>query len=267
MMLGWRCKSKGTGKMKTRIRSVLAVVSVFLAGHTLAGTLAVPLRGQEMDNWCWAGCSEMILDYFGHDVSQEDIATWAVGGRDVANSLYPFPIGPFFDNGVYMKRGIPMVLKQFGPVDSSYRPWSLSLENVKSEIDGNRPFVVAVRWVDSRGRWPKDAGGHVVVCSGYSGDLVSLQDPYPSDFSPRPGNPGVSYLVSYDSLFNDRRCYHPFYGSAAIGNKWTETLKTGRALDVCFLIDSTGSMGDDISYVKSSAQSLIDDLTARAFHD
>lgn len=50
--------------------------------------------------------------------------------------------------------------------------------------------------------------------------------------------------------------------SAAIGNRWAQTLKTGRSLDLCFLIDSTGSMGDDIASVQAASLEMIDYLVA-----
>lgn len=242
--------------MKIRILTALVIVfSLLLPSY--GDTLTVPLIGQEMSNWCWNASSEMVLEYYGFAVNQTDIANWAVDGQNVGNSLnaqgivfqLKWPL-------VYYRYGCKQVLANpsFGPVNSTFLSTSLTLEEIKSDIDGKRPAILVVRWLSSKG---KDRGGHAIVLCGYEGDLIRLNDPWPSDDSPGVGNPGVAYLVDRSALFTAGSTY---YGSAIRGNRWSQTLRTGRALDLCFLIDSTGSMWDDIDSVKAVSLELIDDL-------
>ncbi len=232
----------------------LGVLAVALGVR--AGSLGVPLRGQETPNGCWNAACQMVLHYHDASVSQQEIATWAVGGYDVANHLGPHAWGPFLAEGgktntAYVRLGCAQVLEQFGPVSSSWLGAALTRDDVRAEIDGGRPALLAVRWLDSGGR---DVGGHVLVLDGYAdGDLVSLNDPWPL-------RNGVRYLVDYDDLFAAGATYQ---GSALLGNRWAETLKTSRPLDLCLMVDTTNSMWDEIDALKGSVSNLLAGLVGR----
>jgi len=238
------------------VRDVGLAVCLTFTAVSGAGTLTVPLHGQEQDQWCWAASSQMVLQYYGHEVEQSAIADWAVGGLNQGNAIGAQKTGPYlsiFPPKIYYKLGAALVLNQFGPVTSNWQHSSLSSADIEKEINGGRPAILAVRWLqrDSKTKSLKDAGGHAIVLRGFeSGNLISLRDPWPV-------NSGNTYLVTYDSLFTADSTY---FGSATLGNRWSETLKTGRSLDLCFLIDSTGSMSDDIAAVKVSARDLIDEV-------
>lgn len=244
------------------MKSKLLLVMVLWMASTLssmAGTLAVSLYGQEKDNWCWDASSKMVLDYYkANTITQTDIAAWAIGGENKGNHLGPSTVGPFTVDGsktkppaTYLRKGCALVLTNFGAITSTHLRSSLDMAEIKTEIDGKRPAILAIRWKQKVGKIYKDAGGHAIVLTGYeAGDLVSLNDPWPV-------NSGVKYIVDYADMFTQDSTY---YGSATIGNTWSETLKTGRSLDLCFLIDSTGSMGDDIANVKAASGTMIDDL-------
>jgi hypothetical protein len=251
--------------MRSRVLAVLVLVASFLA-PCYAGTLAVPVIGQEMDNWCWNASSNMVLQFNGFPNTQTDVAAWAVGGHNVPNHLSSTTVGPIAvpgdPNGTYNRQGCGLVLTNFGPVDSSYLARCLTMDEIKEEIDGDRPAILLIRWLNGG----TDVGGHIIVLRGYeTGDKIALADPWPADNNVHgAGTEGVAYLVDYADLFTAAGKYSddPCGASAAIGNSWTRTLKTGRILDLCFLIDSTGSMGDDIASVKSASLSMIDDLVA-----
>ncbi len=245
--------------MNCKMLTVMIVSFIVIAVPSQADTLGVTLIGQEMSNWCWDASSEMTLEYYGFDVNQTSIAAWAVGGHNVGNHLSATTVGPLAVEGTkppetYNRRGCGLVLTQFGPVDSSFLNRCLTRDEIVEDIDGGRPAILLVRWLNAKG---KDVGGHIIVLCGYEGDNVSLNDPWPADDSPAVDNPGVAYLVDYNSLFTADSTYS---GSATIGNNWTQTLRTSRTLDLCFLIDSTGSMWDDIDAVKDVSLTLVDDL-------
>jgi hypothetical protein len=245
------------------VLAVLVLV-VSLLAPVYAGTLAVPLIGQEMDNWCWNASSNMVLQYYGFTHTQTGVAAWAVGGYNVPNHLSSVTVGPLTvagdPNSTYNRKGCGLVLSHFGPVDSSFLARALTMDEVSEEIDGHRPAILLVRWLNKG----KDAGGHIIVLRGYDesvGEMVSLNDPWPADSNVHgAGTPGASYVVDYDDMFTAAGTYSG--SSAVIGNSWSNTLKTGRSLDLCFLIDSTGSMGDDIASVQAASLEMIDYLVA-----
>ena len=251
--------------MRSRVLAVLVVmVVVSLLAPVYAGTLAVPLIGQEEPNWCWDASSNMILKYYGFTHTQTEVADWAVGGYNVGNHLSGTTIGPLAapgspSPGTYNRKGCGLVLKQFGPVDSSYLDRALTMDEVSEEIDGKRPAMIAVRLIKAG----TDVGGHAIVLRGYDesvDEIISLNDPWPADDNVHgPGTVGASYmLVAYDDMVTAAGTYSD--ASAVIGNRWAQTLKTGRSLDLCFLIDTTGSMGDDIASVQAASLSMIDYL-------
>lgn len=61
-----------------------AVVFILTNATASATILDVPQKYQEKSQWCWAGCSQAILEYYGTIVPQTDIA--AYGTPDTANT-------------------------------------------------------------------------------------------------------------------------------------------------------------------------------------
>ncbi len=224
-------------------------------------TLAVPLIGQEQSQWCWDAAALMVLEFYGHaGPTQEVIAAYAVGGNNLPNSLDANGVVQNVPGvGVVVFQGCKQVLRQFGPVQSSYLGRALTLDEVETEMDDQRPAILGISWSKKVGAKIKLVGGHANVLSAKSGNLITLNDPWPANNAPAMGNPGVKYIVDYTALFNtpDQGTYS---GSANLGNTWNQTLKTGRPLDICFLIDSTASMSDDIDEVKAIASDLVDQL-------
>jgi hypothetical protein len=220
-------------------------------------------RGQERTQWCWNGASEMVLDWRAStNWSQTDLAAWAVGGNNIPNYLDANSIGPFRgDSGSsYFQRGVRQVLRAFGPVPSQRLDSPLSWEEVKAELDAERPFLYALSWIGADG---SGSGGHVGVAKDYAEgpNLMTIEDPWPANKTPAPGNPGVSIAVPYSIVLGDKTTtYKQFVFGGSGLNEWVETLVLGRSLDIVFVIDTTGSMGSYISNVQSQAQDLIDEL-------
>lgn len=230
-------------------------------GHAQSAS-ALLNRGQEKNMWCWAACSEMILDWDGSATNQTAIADWAIGGVNQGNYLDTgfSGIGPFvIGENVYFRKGVKQVLNQFGEIDSEKLDRALTLAQAQSELDNDRPFIARQDW--------SGGGAHVHVIRAYAGSNFSVEDPWPIDSNPAPGKAGASAVVGYTTLVGTGPNYWNAVYTGGSGNTWTRTLVLGnKSLDVVFLIDSTGSMGSYINNVKSQASSLLDTL-ADSFRD
>ena len=136
-----------------------------LPGIGFGQVLSVPQKYQEKDQWCWAGCSQAILAYYGRSVTQTTIAQYGTGGANVWNYCY----GDGTDGGIY-RRGINLIRNHFGSIQSATYNTSISQATVQNEMAGRRPVVVNWYW-DS-------GGGHFVVLRGLSGNTAYLMDPW-----------------------------------------------------------------------------------------
>ena len=112
--------------MKTRLWLMLIGFLIFPC-VIFAGTLSIPSNGQEQSNWCWDATSQMILNFYGFDVTQSAIAAWAVNGNNHGSHLSGTPVLETSVDPPYIRQGITSVLKNFGPVPSSYLARSLHL--------------------------------------------------------------------------------------------------------------------------------------------
>lgn len=134
--------------------------------------LDVRLRAQEMRNWCWAACGQMVMEHSNKSVRQCLQALERFGQCDIDRTGWPE-----FD-----KYGFSYTTKK-API-----PW----ETLKSEIDKNRPFCFTKRWLGG--------GAHMVVVKGYSvvgGEkYIHLADPWPV------GVGDDSTVMPYDDYFH-----------------------------------------------------------------
>lgn len=130
---------------------------------SISAVLDIPQKYQEEDQWCWAACSEAVLDYYGTIRTQTDIAQYGTGGANIWNWIYGSTLNP-------TRRGIDLILLHFGEISSMGRPTVLSQATVQGEIDGGRPIVI---------RWGWDSGGgHHLVVRGIEPDSIYLMDPW-----------------------------------------------------------------------------------------
>ncbi len=187
-----------------QLRILSLVVIFFLAifsGLTADVTLDCPECIQEHSNWCWAGSSQSVLDYYGQVVEQCEIANYAwskttccqegdfydrLGGCNKANWLYG---NDGSIQGIFANWGI----SSFG--DDIYLTWTESVQ----ELDNGNPFVMRWGWTTG--------GGHFLVAYGYisSGEYLHYMDPWPGE--------GMT-----TSLFS--------YVVSASDHDWTHTLTT-----------------------------------------
>jgi len=149
-----------------RFRRLIKQLILFSLILVLLGTssvfaayLSVPQKTQEKSNWCWAACSQAILEYYGTYVTQTQIADYAVNG---ANQTYPL-----CSNSL---SGIDGILKHFDAILSTCRKaYAFFKSEIQQEIDAGRPIQIGILW------WA--GGGHAVVIRGIVGDYLYIMDP------------------------------------------------------------------------------------------
>ena len=140
----------------------LCIIFVCFISSVSAKVLDVPEKIQEKNQWCWAGCSQAILEYYNVITSQTAIAEFGTEGQNIWNYLYGTGSSP-------TRRGINLILDNWG-VANSYGYYILSKNDIQNQIDGNQPFVV---------RWGWDTGGgHFIVGRGIDVNNVYTMDPW-----------------------------------------------------------------------------------------
>ena len=261
--------------MKKLFYLLPVMLLVALGGSRLAnaGTLAVPLEQQEKDQWCWNASARMVLKFLDPSFSstQTQIAAWAIAGHNEWNYLaydgnrtiqvQETLLGRTTTKNVTIKcRGVKEVLKHFGMVDSTLFRRPLTEDELMDEIDGGRPVVFNVGWYRNyvvrpplaRGTHSNRNGGHICVIAGFDGTTVDINDPWGPT-----GTVHGAFSIGYEDLYGgDAGTYRPHSGP----HKWEWSLTVAKSLDVIFLIDSTGSMSDDIANIKSNVNTIIDNM-------
>jgi 5-hydroxyisourate hydrolase-like protein (transthyretin family) len=140
------------------------------------GLLNVPQVFQQQDHWCWAGSSQAVLAHAGTSVGQCEIVNWAWDRDDCCN-WEPFFPDKECDKGNWFwgeehPGNVQEVLAHWNvTADPSAR---LTEEEVRSEIDAGRPFIIG--WEN-----PSGGEGHAVVGRGIVGDTVYLMNPWPDN--------------------------------------------------------------------------------------
>ncbi|RCJ16850.1 hypothetical protein A6S26_32365 [Nostoc sp. ATCC 43529] len=127
-----------------------------------ANTLNVPYRHQEQNNWCWAGCCEMVFLYYNlQNVRQCDMATYQFG----ANCCV-VPSSSVCNQGNW-----PENIYNHYRFSNSRTEAPLLPGLVISQIDSNQPIEPYYAW--------RNGGAHVAIIRGYydNGDL-EVNDPW-----------------------------------------------------------------------------------------
>ncbi len=160
--------------MKRRIPHILRIfaiaisLSIAVAGTSVfARVLNVPEKFQERNQWCWAGTTQAIFQYYGTILTQTAIAAYGTNEYNTWNYLY----GSDTD-APYYRKGINMIFNNWG-LDCIYGAYTMTQMQVQNRIDSGRPFVI--RWAWSSG------GGHFVDGRGLEGDYLYYMDPWPGN--------------------------------------------------------------------------------------
>jgi hypothetical protein len=167
--------------------------SLLFSGIGNSQILNVPQIIQEQNQWCWAGVSKCVLDYYGYNSYQQcDIAdyartviTWNNFGS--VNCCVDPNQGCNYWNYNYGSPGsIQDILIHFGNIQNYGISSSLTTAEITTESTGNRPYIIRWGWYSG--------GGHFIVGHGISGSNVNYMNPWPGE--------GL-HVSTYSWLVND----------------------------------------------------------------
>lgn len=125
--------------------------------------LDIPRIEQDTTNWCWAACTQMVIGYTNNNyLSQVQIVA----------VMYDVPVvlvsvtNPDCNKPANDKE-IETVFDEYA-VNWEYVRRALSYEELKTEIDNNRPIEIGIKWAKG--------GMHAVVIFGYQTNGRSIQN-------------------------------------------------------------------------------------------
>ena len=181
------------------IRGSLLAAAAWAALGLLAGTaagqsktLSVPLHPQETHLWCWAASGQMVMEFFGVNISQCTQANDRLGLTNCCSDPAPIPC---------VKGGWPE-FDRYGFTFDTTSNAPLTLAELQAQIDADRP--VAFSWKKKKDK------GHMMVLHGYEtagGEtLLQVLEPWP------PGL-GDSVEMSYDTYVQgpSYKHWHDYY--------------------------------------------------------
>lgn len=194
--------------MKKLLLFSVIVMHLICFSDAKAQVLNVNNNEQLYNQWCWAGCSKAILEYYGFDTAQCEIAEWV---RQTAtfnnfgnvNCCVDANQGCNYWNYNYGYAGsIQDILVHFGNLQNYGINYALTQNEITTEIQNNKLFVI--RWGWSTG------GGHFVVGHGISGNNVYYMNPWFGE--------GL-HIATYNSVVNG------VDGTSPAVHTWTHTNK------------------------------------------
>jgi hypothetical protein len=145
----------------------------------ITAILTFPEVIQEQSQWCWAGVSAALFDYFKAGVPQCEIAdyartvaTWHDFGSvdccvdpDMGCNYWNYNWG--YDGSI---EDILESMQKKIAIQNYGLSRKLTLTEVETDLSGNKPFVI---------RWGWDSGGgHFLVGYGIDEDLMNYMDPW-----------------------------------------------------------------------------------------
>ncbi|NVN91060.1 MAG: C39 family peptidase [Desulfuromonadales bacterium] len=146
-------------------------------------TLAVPERIQEHSQWCWAGSSQSVLDYFRTRVEQCAMANYAFNRSDCCGNTdfnwtntncnnWNFMWGNSSNNTA--GGSLQGILGHWGVTSSTLAAYLTQQAGV-AELNSGRPFVMRFGWTEG--------GGHFLIGYGYreNGTYLQYMDPWPGN--------------------------------------------------------------------------------------
>jgi hypothetical protein len=182
------------------------------------GSVGLSLVPQHTDCWCWAACTEMISEYYGHKVIQCDSSNYVHGTppdccgncNDACPCWIDWPeswgatIGQIKNNWTHWNF-------DYTYIDANL-PWHDDDEDDVRDTISTKPFCkkspLFVVW------WWRYGGGHAVAAYGYAeiaGEkYVSYLNPWPPDCERNeegdecyPVSGGEDEVMTYDAFVDD----------------------------------------------------------------
>ncbi len=160
--------------------SRIFIIVFFINSSLIANSqvLNVPQLFQEHDQWCWAAVSKCIINYYGYNVSQCEIAeytrlnaTWHNFGS--TNCCTNPNLGCNYWNYNYGTNGSIQNILQHWNIQNNGVAYYLSNYEIFQELSNHRPFLI--RWGFTAG------GGHFIVGHGLSGSTLYYMNPWPGE--------------------------------------------------------------------------------------
>ena len=168
-------------RMTKNLRRALLGASLLLAfqsAYAQSRTLNIPLVTQEHSQWCWAGSSKAVLNFYLQNPSQCQIVNWAFGlNYACGNTNFNWSSNANQPNNMYGSNGsVQNILKAWNVPNTAYSVAS-SWNSVISDINANRPFVIRYGW--------SSGGGHIMVGRGYETangtNYLYIMNPWPGE--------------------------------------------------------------------------------------
>jgi hypothetical protein len=163
-----------------RVTTILGVLIVAVYLPVTAQVLNVSRITQSQNQWCWAGVSACVLEFYGKKVSQCEIAEFTRTHEqftDISFGSTNCCTSPASCNNWNYNWGGPGsiedILSHFAGITSSNVGSFISLTEITTLIEANRPFII--RWGWTAG------GGHFIVGHGINGQNISYMNPWPGE--------------------------------------------------------------------------------------
>lgn len=137
--------------------------------------LNVTRSAQETQQWCWAAAGQMIMRFFGRNVSQCSQASRQFKTQCQCPKC---PEGDFTLSPC--NQGAFPAFEDWG-FDAYASTVPLSLEQIKAEL-ACRKSPIAFSWITLDSRTSARPSGHTMVAVGYSADFIEVIDPLPDCF-------------------------------------------------------------------------------------
>jgi hypothetical protein len=166
-------------------------------------SLPVRLRPQETENWCWAACGQMVMEYLGRNITQCEQANNRYALTDCCTrgliSLRPDLLQDDSSVIAYANCARPG-WPEFRKYDFAFKRTSnaaLKWNELKAQLSGgpnSRGRLVVFSW-----RWNR-GGGHMMIAKGYTSidgqNYVIVLDPWPA-------NKGDEIIIPYSAYVED----------------------------------------------------------------
>ncbi len=163
-------------KNKSIILIIPFIYFLLFNSNVKAQILLVPEIIQEQNQWCWAGVSKCVLDYYGTSVQQCVIAEYTRNTATFNNfglincCLDPNQGCNYWNYNWGSSGSIEDILSNFGGITTTNSGSTLSQSQWQSEMTNNTPFIIRIGW--------NGGGGHFVVGYGKVGSDYYTMDPW-----------------------------------------------------------------------------------------
>jgi hypothetical protein len=156
---------------------------LFLSGTKAQIILNMPTIVQEQNQWCWAGSTKCIMDYYGFNYQQCNIAEYT---RTVAvwhnfgnvDCCVTGSVDCNYWNYNWGNAGsMQDILQTMASINNYGISSDLTTAQIVTNIDAGLPFIIRWGW--------NTGGGHFIVGKGYAnaGNNVYYMNPWPGEGS------------------------------------------------------------------------------------